>query len=361
MFLKNIKIQNYKNLSDIEVSLNSKINCLTGDNGVGKTNFLDAIYFICTTRSYFNKIDSQNIRQGQKYFFISTDIETQQGRNSVTASFSEIGKIFKLDGKRIKKLRNYYGTFPAIFITPNDIELIYEGSEFRRNFIDAIISIFDKEYLVDLSSYKKILVQRNSLLKQKQNFGEEILKIYDEKLISLAPNIYKKRKSFVDEFLPIFRQYYNNLSEKFENPEIIYKTDLENATMQELLATNKEKDRILMRTSAGIHKDDLVFILNGRSLKKAGSQGQQKSFLIALKFAQNDFIKKHTGKKPVLLLDDIFDKLDVKRVTNVVKMVASQDFGQIFITHTNKERMTEILQNAIDNYSVFEMQNGEIL
>ncbi len=361
MFLKKIKIENYKNLSYVEIFLNSKINCLVGDNGVGKTNFLDAIYFICTTRSYFNKIDSQNIRQGQKHFFISTEIETQQGKNSVTASFSDVGKIFKIDGKRIKKLSNYYGVFPAIFITPNDIELIYEGSEFRRNFVDSIISIFDKQYLIDLVAYKKILVQRNSLLKQKQNFGEEILKIYDEKLINLAPKIYEKRKSFVEEFFPIFRQYYSNLSEKNENPEIIYKTDLENATMQDLLARNKEKDRILMRTSAGVHKDDFVFLLNGRSLKKAGSQGQQKSFLIALKFAQNDFIKEHTGKKPVLLLDDIFDKLDAKRVTNVVKMVATRNFGQIFITHTNKERMIDILQNAMDDYRIFEVQNGQIL
>lgn len=364
MFLTHIKINNYKNLSDINLNINSKISCLTGVNGAGKTNFLDSIYFIANTRSYFYKSDAQNIRQGEKYFHISAVFKTEDGNIPVNASYSADGKVFKVDNKRVKKFSDYYGKFPVVFITPNDTKLIVEGSEVRRSFIDSIISIYDKEYLNALVYYKKVLEQRSSLLKKfsiTKSFNKEFLDIYDEKLSNNAPIIFNARKNFIKEFIPLFEEYYKKISGGDEQAEIIYQSHLLDSSMDSLLQNNIEKDRILQRTTHGVHRDELVLKLNGRLLRKTGSQGQQKSFLIAMKFAKSDFLKNHTGLKPILLLDDLFDKLDAGRIANVVKLVGNQHFGQIFITHTNKSRINEIISDITQDFSIFEISNGKLL
>lgn len=364
MLLKNIKINNYKNIAEINLNVKSKIFCMTGLNGAGKTNFLDSIYFIANTRSYFYKSDSQNIKQGEKYFHISAVFKTEDGNIPVNASFSDEGKIFKLEEKRVKKFSDYYGRFPVVFITPNDTKLVLDGSEIRRNFIDSIISIYDKEYLNALVYYKKVLEQRSSLLKKfsiTKSFNKEFLDIYDEKLSKFAPIIFNARKNFIKEFMPLFKEYYKKISDRDEQSEIIYESHLFDSSMDSLLQNNIEKDRILQRTTHGVHKDELVLKLNSRLLRKTGSQGQQKSFLIAMKFAKSDFLKNHTGLKPILLLDDLFDKLDAQRIANVVKLVGNEQFGQIFITHTNKSRLNEILSNANSDFSIFEIDNGTLL
>ncbi len=364
MYLEKIKVRNYKNLSDISLQLSSKINCMVGKNGAGKTNFIDAVHFLSNTRSYFNHIDSQNIKKGEKYFFIEGIFRKKEGKNTVTAVFSDDkGKQFKVDDKRQKKLSEHYGVFPVVIITPYDINLILDGSELRRNFIDSIISMYDKEYLQSIISYKKILVQRNALLKKfaaEKYFDSSFLEIFDYKIIKLAPEIYKKREIFLQGFMPIFQKYYNLISGTTEKVGISYKSDLKAAEIKSLLADNRNRDLALQRTSVGVHKDDLVFTLENFSLKKGGSQGQQKTFLTALKFAQSDYIKQYAGVRPILLLDDIFDKLDADRVARVVELVADNHFGQIFITHTDVERLNEILKQITGSFSVFKVDNGVI-
>ncbi len=364
MYLEHIRIKNYKNLSDIDLTVSSKINCLVGKNGAGKTNFLDAVYFISNTRSYFNHIDSQNIAYSEDYFFIEANFLKKQDKNTVTASFSsEKGKIFKLNSKKQKKLSDHYGLFPVVIITPYDINLILDGSELRRNFVDSIISLYNKEYLSDLINYKKILQQRNALLKkfaENRIFDEEMLSMFDYKIIELSPKIHKQRQIFIEDFKDLFQKYYTEISQSEEKVDIRYKSNLNDENIEVLLKNNLRKDSFLMRTSVGIHKDDLTFLINKNSLKKSGSQGQQKTFLTALKFAQSDFLMKHTGIRPILLLDDIFDKLDTYRVQNVVKLVANNHFGQIFITHTDLDKLEQILAPVDVDYSIFDVDSGKM-
>lgn len=362
MNLQSIKIRNYKNISEAEIKLPTKINCLIGENGSGKTNFLDAIYFLAYTRSYFNHIDTQNIKHRENYFFIEGKFSKKEATNTVNATFSsEKGKAIKLEGKKHKKLSNHFGLFPVVMITPYDIDLIMDGSELRRNFVDSIISQYDREYLNFLINYKKVLLQRNTVLKkfaENRIFDKESLEIWDYKLSQLAPEIYKKRQNFITEFIEIFNEYYEKISGTIEDVNIEYKSDLKETNIDTILKNNLQKDLALQRTSAGIHKDDLVFRIDNFQLKKTASQGQQKTFVTALKFAQSNFIKAHTGFRPILLLDDIFDKLDTNRVKNVVNLVSDEHFGQIFITHTDKDKLEQILKPVQVNYSIIDVDNG---
>jgi DNA replication and repair protein RecF len=363
MYLKKIKIKNYKNLSDLELNFSVKINCFTGNNGMGKTNLLDAIYFLSNTRSYFNHIDQQNIKYGEKHFFIEGIFEKNNDTNTVTSSFSaEKGKTFKLNNKKQKKLSAHYGLFPVIIITPYDINLITDGSELRRSFVDSIISLYDKEYLQLLINYKKILSQRNSLLKkfsEKKIFDKNYLEIFDKKIIDISPIIHQKRKNFITNLVPLFNTYYKKISGNNEEVGLKYNSELNSKKIEDILENNQTKDRILNRTTGGIHKDDLLFTINDYPLKKHGSQGQQKTYLTALKFAQSDFLKKYTGIRPIMLLDDIFDKLDTQRVQNIVKLVSNEHFGQIFITHTDKNKLEQILKPVNNDFLVFDINKGE--
>jgi len=364
MHIQNIKIQKYKNLSAVELAVSPKINCLIGENGTGKTNFLDAIYFLSNSRSNFNHIDSKNILYGENFFFIEGKFKNEDNLNTVSAHYSaEKNKTIKLNTKTYSKLSEHYGKFPVVIITPYDINLILDGSELRRNFMDTIIAQYDREFLNDLIDYKKILTQRNSLLKkfaETRNFDQEMLAMFDYKLIKINPKIFDCRKKFIAEFIPIFYKYYAEIVKTDENIEISYKSQLFDDKIEKLLSLNIKKDLALQRTIIGIHKDDLIFTIDGNPLKKNGSQGQQKSFLTALKFAQSDFIKKHTNVRPILLLDDIFDKLDSNRVKNVVELVSENQFGQIFITHTDADKLKEILAPVNVDYSIYKFNKGNV-
>ncbi|MBN2894070.1 MAG: DNA replication and repair protein RecF [Bacteroidales bacterium] len=362
MNLQRIKINNFKNISDVKLDLSAKINCLVGDNGTGKTNFLDAIYYLAFTRSYFNHIDNQNIKHNENFFLVEGKFLKKDDISSVKSSFSaEKGKTVKLNDKKHKKLSDHFGMFPVVMITPFDIDLILDGSELRRNFIDSIIAQYDREYLISLINYKKSLLQRNTLLKkfaENSFFDKGMLEIWDYKLVELSPIIYNKRKAFFDEYIDIFDEYYKKISGTNENVNIEYKSDLQESDIETILKNSLKKDLAIQRTSAGIHKDDLIFTINGYQLKKTASQGQQKTFVTSLKFAQTNFIKEHTGFRPILLLDDIFDKLDNNRVENVVNLVSDNHFGQIFITHTDKEKLEEILKPAKVDFSIIEVDSG---
>lgn len=364
MHIYSIKIQNYKNLSSYEINVSPKINCLIGENGTGKTNFLDTVYFLSNSRSYFNHIDSKNILYGKDYFYIEGKFKNKDSVNTVSVHYSaEKSKSIKLNSKKYSKLSEHYGKFPVVIITPYDINLILDGSELRRNFMDTIIAQYDKEFLINLINYKKILNQRNALLKkfsENKIVDKDVLSMFDYKLISINPLIYEARKKFVTEFLPIFYSYYNQITQVDEDVKIEYKSQLSGKNADVLLSENINKDLALQRTTAGIHKDDLVFTIDENPLKKNASQGQQKSFLTALKFAQSDFIKKHTNIRPILLLDDIFDKLDSQRVKNVVEIVSKENFGQIFITHTDADKLKQILAPVNVNYSIYKFEKANI-
>ena len=363
MNIQSIKIHNYKNISETEIDLPAKINCLIGKNGSGKTNFLDTIFYLTNTRSNFGHIDTQNIKHKEDFFFIEGKFSKKDSLHTINASFSQKkGKTIKLDNNKHKKLSNHFGLFPVVMITPYDVDLIMNGSEIRRNFIDSIISQSDREYLSSLINYKKILVQRNALLKkfaENRFFDKEMLEIWDYKLSKFTPYIFTKRKQFLNEFINIFDDYYKKISRTNELVNIEYKSDLHDNSIELILQTNLQKDIALQRTSGGIHRDDLIFTINNFQLKKTASQGQQKTFVTALKFAQTNFIKKHTGYKPILLLDDIFDKLDADRVQNVVNLVSDSHFGQIFITHTDREKLEKILEPAKVSFSIIEVKNGD--
>ncbi len=362
MQLDTIKISNYKNISEAKLELSEKINCLVGNNGTGKTNFLDTIYYLTFTRSYFNHIDNQNIKYDESFFRLEGIFKKNDLKSGVVATFSsEKGKTISLNEKKHKKFSDHLGLFPAVMITPYDVDLIIGGSEIRRNFVDSIISQFDKEYLNLLINYKKALLQRNKLLKsfaEKRFFDKDLLEIWDYKIIEISPIVYKKRLDFINNFIETFANYYKKISETNEIASIIYKSELNDFKIDKILTENLQKDLALQRTTSGIHRDDLIFKLNDNLLKKTASQGQQKTFVTALKFAQCSFINTQTDIKPILLLDDIFDKLDTNRVQNVVNLVSDSHFGQIFITHTDKDKLETILKPSNVSHSIIEVCDG---
>jgi DNA replication and repair protein RecF len=360
MFLSNIDLTNFKNHSSLKIDFNEKINCFTGDNGVGKTNLLDAIYYLCTCKSYFSGIDALNINHAEDFFMIKGDFNKDGIENSIQCSVERSKKkIFKNNNKIYKKLLDHIGKFPIVVVAPNDISLILEGSTERRKFTDACISQYDKKYLQCLVKYNKIILQRNTLLKNfaKHNvFEQTSIDIWDDQLIEPCKYIHKKRKEFIDFINPIFEENYQSISDsKHEVPKIIYKSQLHEKDIETLLKENLAKDRIVQNTSVGIHKDDLELNLNDYPIKKHGSQGQNKTFLISLKFAQFEVLKRSLNVKPILLLDDIFDKLDKKRVANIVKLVSEEHFQQIFITDTNKERLVTILKETTISNKIIEI------
>ncbi|RZJ25482.1 MAG: DNA replication and repair protein RecF, partial [Flavobacterium sp.] len=314
MHLKKISLFNYKNFGDAVFDFDSKINCFTGRNGIGKTNVLDAVYHLAYGKSYFNPMAVQNIKHGEDFFVIDGAFD-KDGRDEQIVCSVKKGqkKILKRNGKIYDKFSDHVGLIPLVIISPSDRDLITEGSETRRRFIDTVISQLDAHYLQDLISYQKVLVQRNALLKYfaaNRTVDKETLGIYNEQLNALGQPIFEKRKKFLSDFIPIFSKHHHAITDSAESVQLVYQSDLSDKDFLELLDENFDRDRVLQYTSAGIHKDDLSFEIDGHPIKKFGSQGQQKSFLIALKLAQFDFVKKRSGEKPILLFDDIFDKLD---------------------------------------------------
>ncbi|RDC57372.1 DNA replication/repair protein RecF [Pedobacter chinensis] len=364
MWLKNITLLNFKNYTDADLQFSDTVNVFTGNNGSGKTNMLDAIHYLCLCKSYFNPIDGQQIKTGQEIFMIQGDFDRNHKNEKISCGVKRNQKKqFKRNKKEYDKLADHIGLFPVVMVSPYDVNLIMEGSEERRKFIDNVISQTDAHYLDQLITYNKVLINRNALLKQiaiTKRYDPTLLEILDEQLIVNGNKIFATRKSFMNEFIPLFNQYYTYLTENKEIVELNYQSQLNDAAFNELLKKSVEKDRVLERTTTGIHKDELAFVISGMPLKKFGSQGQQKSFLIALKIAQYAYLAKNKGFKPLLLLDDIFDKLDDNRVQKLMQMVSHHDFGQIFITDTGKERVKSIFERIEVDVTLFEVEEGQI-
>lgn len=364
MWLKNLTLLNFKNYGDAEVRFSETVNVFTGDNGSGKTNMLDAIHYLCLCKSYFNPIDSQQIKAGEEVFMIQGDFDRNEKSDKISCGVKRNQKKqFKRNKKEYEKLADHIGLFPVVMVSPYDVNLIMEGSEERRKFIDNVISQTDSQYLDQLIIYNRVLQNRNSFLKQvaiTHRYDPTLLEILDEQLVMAGKRIFVTRKAFMDEFIPLFSQYYDYLTESKESVEVLYQSQLNETAFEELLRKAVEKDRVLERTTTGIHKDELVFSISEMPLKKFGSQGQQKSFLIALKLAQYAYLSRNKGFKPILLLDDIFDKLDDKRVQKLMQMVSHHDFGQIFITDTGMERVKSIFEQIDAGVTIFEVIEGQI-
>ncbi len=364
MWLKNITLLNFKNYSSAELSFSKTVNAFVGYNGAGKTNLLDAIHYLCLCKSYFNPIDSQQIKTDEDLFLIQGDFDRKDKNEKITCGLKRNQKKqFKRNKKEYDKLAHHIGLFPLVMISPYDINLIMDGSEERRRFIDNVISQTDSNYLDELILYNKHLLNRNSLLKQiaaTRKLDVTLLEILDEQLILSGNKIFEKRKQFLLDFIPLFNQHYKYITDDAEEVSLIYQSQLNEQQFQRLLTQSIEKDRILERTTTGIHKDELLFAIRDMPLKKFGSQGQQKSFLIALKLAQYSYLQKSKGFKPLLLLDDIFDKLDYLRVHKLMDMVSQHDFGQLFITDTGKDRVLSVFKEINVQVTLFEVSNGTI-
>jgi len=357
MYLKSLTLINFKNYEQVELSFSEKINCFLGNNGVGKTNLLDAMYYLSLCKSYFNNIDSQNIRHEQDFFVIQGLYYRDNVEENIYCGLKRnTRKQFKRNKKEYSRLSDHIGFIPAVMISPADSRLIIEGSEERRKFLDSVISQYDKIYLDDLIKYQRLLTQRNKLLKDVSGSSDperDLFEVIDDQMIKLGNHIYSKRKEFIEKMIPVFQRYYSFISSKNEEVDLIYQSGLNHNKYKTLLESSFKKDRIFEYTTEGIHKDDITLILNGYPIKRIGSQGQQKTYLVALKFAEFDFIRQINDFKPILLMDDVFDKFDDQRVSNIIKLVADDNFGQIFITDTDKHRLDSILGGISQSYKLF--------
>ncbi|EHQ43336.1 DNA replication/repair protein RecF [Myroides odoratus] len=360
MYLKKIDLLNFKNIEDKSFEFNAKINCFIGLNGVGKTNILDAIYYIAYGRSYFNPIAVQNIKHGADFFVIDGLFEKNEQSEHILCSLKKgQKKILKRNNKNYERFSDHFGFIPLVIISPSDSDLIIEGSETRRKFLDSVISQMNSNYLQLLIQHQKLITQRNALLKSfvsNNYFDRDTLEIYNEQIETIAQPIYETRRDFLHEFIPIFNQYHQLITGNKDDVHLLYESQLEHHSMRELFDQNIQKDRALQYTSVGIHKDDLVFLLKGSPIKKFGSQGQQKSFLIALKLAQFDFLKKQHNIAPILLFDDIFDKLDELRVRQILELVNLDTFGQMFITDTHLDRTESLLNSINQDFKIFTIE-----
>ena len=359
MYLKAISLYNYKSFSEANFDFDTKINCFVGKNGIGKTNILDAIYHLSYGKSYFNPLAVQNIKHGEEFFVIDGTFEKNERTEQIICSLKKSQKkILKRNGKQYEKFSDHIGFIPLVIISPADSDLIVEGSDTRRKFIDSVISQLDATYLQELIQYQKIIIQRNALLKYfalNHVFENDTLSIYNEQLNSLGQRIFEKRKQFLDDFIPIFNKHHQAITGSAESVQLVYESQLFDNNLLTLLQENINKDRALHYTSVGVHKDDLSFEIDHYPIKKFGSQGQQKSFLIALKLAQFEFVKKQSGVKPILLFDDIFDKLDETRVEKIIEMVNDDVFGQLFISDTHPERTENIVKSTHQSYKIFNL------
>jgi DNA replication and repair protein RecF len=351
---------NFKNYEEVSLELNSKINCFVGNNGIGKTNILDAIYYLSLCKSFFPGTDQQNVRHNQEFFVIQGDYQRFDKSENIYCGV-KVGqrKIFRRNGKEYDRLSEHVGLLPVVMISPADSSLILDGSEVRRKFIDGVLSQFDHEYLEHLLRYNRALVQRNQILKDSSlgnRLDPELLDILNDELIQHGNLIFEKRSMFINQLTPVFQNYYAFVSDGSEQVQLSYHSQLFDEPFAELLIKSIERDRKLQFTTTGIHKDDLALDLNHIPIKRIGSQGQQKTYLVALKLAQFDFIKMKSDVHPILLLDDIFDKFDENRVNKIIDLVASENFGQIFISDTSAERMGSILKKINGSYYLYHIK-----
>ena len=365
MYLQQLSLINFKNYSQTELEFSPKINCFIGQNGVGKTNLLDAIYYLSMCKSYLNPIDSQNVRYSEEFFVLQGDYLLEEKHESIYCGLKKNRKKqFKRNKKEYQKLSDHIGLLPVVMISPLDNSLILDGSDERRKFMDSVISQYDKVYLDNLIRYNRALAQRNKLLKdfyQNRTFDQDTIEVWDDQLASLGEKIYNVRVKFVEELIPIFQEYYTRISGNKEQVKLVYDSQLHENEFKDLLNSTIDKDRTVQHTTVGIHKDDLILTLEDHPMKKAGSQGQQKTYLVSLKLAQFDFIKEISGFKPILLLDDIFDKFDKSRVRQIIELVAENHFGQIFITDTSRDRLEEILKEINILHHIFLIDSTDSL
>ena len=364
MHLQNLHLVNFKNYEDSEVILSKGINCFVGMNGSGKTNILDTVHYLSICKSYMNVIDKQNIRFDQAFFVIQGDwYKEEQEINIHCAVKQGAKKVFRRNKKEYEKLADHIGQFPAVMISPYDKDLISEGSELRRKWMDGIISQFDKKYLHCIQRYAKVLLQRNSLLKNMADhrmFDRESIEVWNEQMVELGNEIHAKRKKFLEEFIPVFQKHYDSIGTAEEEVHLTYKSQLIEHSFSDLLLMYEKKDAHTRYSNAGTHRDDLIFEIKGHPVKKFGSQGQQKSFIIALRLAQYEWLKHHLGVLPVLLLDDIFDKLDHSRVERLMHLVADNFFGQVLVTDTDEERVRKIFSKSHLEYNIYQVDSGSV-
>ncbi|HEY3430238.1 MAG TPA: DNA replication/repair protein RecF [Cyclobacteriaceae bacterium] len=364
MRLEKLRLINFKNYKEAFLEFPGKINCLLGLNGSGKTNLLDAIHYLSFTKSFLSTSDSHNIRQGSDSFLVQGNFDFDGAKHEVACQI-QTGhkKIFREDGLDYEKISEHIGKYPVVLISPSDIDLIKEGSEERRKFFDSMIAQIDHTYLQVLMEYHHCLKQRNRLLRlfsERQYSDSDLVDTYDQRLVRTGTEIFQRRKEFIQEFLPILNDSYNTLVDKQEIATLTYQSDLFENDFIKALKNSFGKDMALQRTSVGIHRDDYEFGFAHGEMKKLGSQGQQKSFLVALKLANVEVLKRHKGFNPILLLDDIFDKLDDIRISRLLKIVAGKNYGQLFITDAGPERTEALLQDIGVDSDIFEVSEGFI-
>lgn len=363
MHLERLKLTQFKNYETQEIICSPRLNAFVGMNGMGKTNLLDAIYYLCMCKSHFGTRDGDVVQHQQDFFRLEGYfIKSEKHERVVAKVIPRKRKEFERNGVAYAKLSEHIGLLPVVFIAPDDTYLVREGSESRRRFLDNTLSQLDRVYLRALILYNKILKQRNAALKEfaaQRYFDPTLLSIYDEQLLAPAATIYESRTNWMEIFNPIFQRYYGVISAQKETVGVRYRSQLSTATMEALLVQASEKDRILQRSTAGIHRDELVFTIDNYPLKKFSSQGQLKSFVLALKLAQYELLRRDTSIPPLLLLDDIFDKLDRARVRQLLQLIIDKNFGQIFITDTHKHRLAEIIDGFGTDYRIFTVENGQ--
>lgn len=364
MHVEKLSIVNFKNYRQVELELSPEINCFVGSNGAGKTNLLDAIHYLSMCRSYLNPIDSQNILFEEQFFVIQGLWVKESSSDQIYCGVKKgTKKVFKKNKVQYEKLAEHIGNYPSVMISPYDRNLITEGSELRRKWMDGIIAQFDRDFLNDLVKYGKVLDQRNALLKNMADFGffnRESIEVWDEQLVTYGQRIFSARSAFLDEFISIFQKYYDDLSDNKETVGLEFKSHLLEGDFLIQLKAAERQDHRKQYTTIGIHKDDLIFTINGHPVKKFGSQGQQKSYLIALKLAQFEWLTTHLNVKPVMLLDDIFDKLDNKRVGRLMELVSDNSFGQVLVTDTDEDRVKRIFDNINLPFKLFTVHENEV-
>jgi len=363
MYLKKLSLVNFKNYEAAELNFTSGINCFVGNNGVGKTNLLDAIHYLSFCKSFINPIESQNIKHESDFYIVQGNFELKGKKEQIHCGFKKgKKKQFQRNKKEYNRLADHIGLLPVVLVSPEDISLIQEGSELRRKFMDTIIAQLDSVYLDKLISYNRVLSQRNALLKrfaESRSFDQDAIDVWDEQLVEMGTVIHEKREAFLEAFIPIFKKHFEFISRGEEEVSMEYRSQLNDENFSAVLAAAMPKDRVVQYSTAGIHRDDLVFTMGGHPIKKLGSQGQRKSFVIALKLAQFDFLKSEKGYAPLLLLDDIFDKLDPSRVKQLMELVSGENYGQIFITHTHEDRLNEVLAE-IEDVKIFRVSSGSV-
>nr|WP_287773779.1 DNA replication and repair protein RecF [Prevotella sp.] len=363
MILENISIINYKNIKGVNLDLSPKINCLIGHNGVGKTNFLDAIYYLSFCRSANNPIDSQIIMHDENFFMLEGNYRTEQGdiENIYCGMKRGTKKHFKRNKKEYKRLSQHIGLVPLIYVSPSDSSLIEGGSEERRRLMDVVISQYDHSYIELLSNYNKALQQRNALLKMEEEPDSSLLDIWEQEMARNGELLFQKRLAFVDELVPVFQQIYQQISGQREIVSLRYISHCQRGPLLDVIQRDRFKDRAVGYSLHGVHRDDLEMLIGDFQMKREGSQGQNKTFVLALKLAQFDFLRRTSSTAtPLLLLDDIFDKLDAQRVESIVQLVSGDNFGQIFITDTNRDHLDKILSKSDGEYKIFTVEGGDI-